>query len=212
MARKLKKSLPLIVQCPCCDYFTFREHDSGEVCPVCFWENCGLELEEHAQFFVASKSNDGKSLFDARVNFEKFGACGQEWTKKVCTISERSQFQKKERNSYALILKLCEWLRRADIPVAESAFPFFDWWGDDYHDFSQNPGFIGAMFYSSMEKSLFCLCPPEHRDVLIRTVGEVARNAKVPIKEFRSARFVEGGVKIVMTDFALSDNCSLADD
>lgn len=31
-------------QCPCCDYFTLDSRNDYEICPICFWEDDGLEI------------------------------------------------------------------------------------------------------------------------------------------------------------------------
>ena len=63
--------------CPCCGYYTYNvpsEEDCSYICPVCFLENDPfLSSEEEA-----SDCNHGISLKDARLNYQKYGACDKE--------------------------------------------------------------------------------------------------------------------------------------
>lgn len=47
--------------CPCCGGRTLTGQGSGEVCPVCFWEDGG--------------PNGGLTLTAARANYRAIGAC-----------------------------------------------------------------------------------------------------------------------------------------
>ena len=68
MARKYK--------CPCCGYYTLPERADGtyEICPVCFWEDDGLQLLNPN--FVGGANR--VSLNQGRKNFIDFGACEKE--------------------------------------------------------------------------------------------------------------------------------------
>lgn len=62
--------------CPCCGYLTMEEEERGsyDICPVCFWEDDGLQFDE-------PDDEDGAnhvSLNQARENFRRFGACDPE--------------------------------------------------------------------------------------------------------------------------------------
>lgn len=58
--------------CPCCAYLTLSEEPPGtfEVCPVCFWEDDAVQLEQPD---LAGGANT-VSLEEARHNFASFGA------------------------------------------------------------------------------------------------------------------------------------------
>ena len=38
--------MDLEYQCGCCDYFTVGVRGEWEICPVCFWEDDGFELDD----------------------------------------------------------------------------------------------------------------------------------------------------------------------
>ncbi len=59
-------------KCPCCGYYTFDKKPTNtfDFCPICFWEDDGLQLSNLA---YAGGAND-VSLIQARENFETFGA------------------------------------------------------------------------------------------------------------------------------------------
>lgn len=77
------------LQCPCCDYFTLGERAGYEICPICFWEDDGIDLDDIDEH---SGSNH-ISLREGRNNFEKFGACDSSMIKNVLTESERQKFK-----------------------------------------------------------------------------------------------------------------------
>ncbi|WP_199405237.1 MULTISPECIES: CPCC family cysteine-rich protein [Corallincola] len=82
----------LLMQCPCCDYFTLDQRDRYEICPVCYWEDEPL-LDERE----ASSANLGMALADARINFLAIGACYPSMKKHVLAESKRSMFQHIQR-------------------------------------------------------------------------------------------------------------------
>lgn len=59
-------------KCPCCHYYTFDEPvgDTYDICPICFWEDDGWQLENPDE---AGGANN-VSLKQARINFQQFGA------------------------------------------------------------------------------------------------------------------------------------------
>ncbi len=82
------------LQCPCCDYFSLGERGGYEICPICFWEDDGIDLgniDEHS-------GPNHISLRQGRQNFEQFGACDSTMVKNVLTESERQKFKFKKRN------------------------------------------------------------------------------------------------------------------
>ena len=57
-------------QCPCCEHYTLDEPDNTfQICPVCFWENDGVQLNDPDYEGGANKM----SLNQARKNFKEFG-------------------------------------------------------------------------------------------------------------------------------------------
>src|SRR4029453_12864516 len=58
--------------CPCCGYQVFSEPPgSYEICPICFWEDDGVQLAFPDLAGGANKC----SLIDAQKNFTNEGAC-----------------------------------------------------------------------------------------------------------------------------------------
>lgn len=59
-------------RCPCCGYYTL-EDDPGhfDICPVCFWEDDGIQSDNPDYGGGANVI----SLNQARENYKKFGAC-----------------------------------------------------------------------------------------------------------------------------------------
>ncbi|MCB9898394.1 MAG: hypothetical protein H6825_10355 [Planctomycetes bacterium] len=60
-------------QCPCCDYYALDARGRHDVCPVCFWEDDGVDLGDLDEVSSANHI----SLRRARANFERFGAADQ---------------------------------------------------------------------------------------------------------------------------------------
>lgn len=60
-------------QCPCCEYYTLDEGypNSFNICPVCFWEDDGVQFDERD---YEGGAND-VSLNQAKENFKKIRAC-----------------------------------------------------------------------------------------------------------------------------------------
>lgn len=63
-------------KCPCCGYFTLGERPSGtfNICPVCFWEDDGVQLNDPD--FSGGANN--VSLYQGKENYLKYGACEEE--------------------------------------------------------------------------------------------------------------------------------------
>ena len=59
-------------QCPCCGYYTLDERPDNtfQICPVCFWEDDGVQLNDPDYEGGANEM----SLNQARRNFKDFGA------------------------------------------------------------------------------------------------------------------------------------------
>ena len=80
-------------QCSCCDYFTLEERGGYEVCPICFWEDDGMDIDE-------ADTHSGPNhitLREGRQNFKKLGACDSAMVKNILTKSERKKFKLEER-------------------------------------------------------------------------------------------------------------------
>ena len=59
--------------CPCCGYLVFSEGPgSYEICPICFWEDDGLQLECATSL---SGGANHTTLYEAQRNFAALGAC-----------------------------------------------------------------------------------------------------------------------------------------
>ena len=62
--------------CPCCGYKTMMRpvggtHGTYDICPVCFWEDDGIQLADPDYEGGANRP----SLRQAQQNFIAFGAC-----------------------------------------------------------------------------------------------------------------------------------------
>ena len=83
-------------QCPCCDYISLPERGNYLICPICFWEDDGLDLD---QLDVSSGPNHGITLREGRANFAKFGACEQNMVQHVLSVDEREKFKREIRKT-----------------------------------------------------------------------------------------------------------------
>lgn len=82
-------------QCPCCDYISLPERGNYLICPICFWEDDGQDIDELDE---ESGPDHGITLRVGRENFTKFGACEKSMVKNIIPKEERSRFQYKPRN------------------------------------------------------------------------------------------------------------------
>ena len=83
------------LQCPCCDYFTLEERGGYDICPVCFWEDDGLDLnrlDDHS-------GPNHMTLRTGRVNFQKLGACDPNMLKHVLPKPEREKYRREIRTT-----------------------------------------------------------------------------------------------------------------
>lgn len=83
-------------QCPCCDYITLAERGSYEICPVCFWEDDGQDLDELDE---PSGPNHGLTLRQGRDNFMALGACEEGMVKHVLKPEQRARFRLESRDT-----------------------------------------------------------------------------------------------------------------
>lgn len=67
--------------CPCCGYKTFTEQPNGsyDICPVCFWEDDLIQLNDPTYEGGANRV----SLRQGQKNFIEFGACEREMIENV---------------------------------------------------------------------------------------------------------------------------------
>lgn len=80
-------------RCPCCDYLTLEERGQYAICPVCFWEDDGIDLPD---LDVHSGPNH-MTLRQGRQNFESFGACDRAMLPNVLPESSRSTIPRVRR-------------------------------------------------------------------------------------------------------------------
>lgn len=80
--------------CPCCDNVTLPERGNYLICPVCYWEDDGQNLDAIDE---TSLPNHGITLRTGRANFEKFGACEEAMVKNVVSIAGRNRFEHRPR-------------------------------------------------------------------------------------------------------------------
>ena len=60
-----------IHQCPACDYFSLSKRGEYDICPICFWEDDGRDLDTLDE--VSGPNH--LTLREARANFRNTGAC-----------------------------------------------------------------------------------------------------------------------------------------
>jgi len=93
-AKQYMEEITPAAQCPCCGYVTLPERGEYDICPVCFWEDDGIDDPD----FDPSLSPNHMTLRQGRQNFLKYGAYkNEEITIKVCVLpeSERKHFEKR---------------------------------------------------------------------------------------------------------------------
>ena len=83
-------------QCPCCDYYSLDERGAYEICPVCYWEDDGQDLD---QLDVVSGPNH-ITLRQARHNFALIGACDDAALALVADAQERAGLRREQRATY----------------------------------------------------------------------------------------------------------------
>lgn len=81
-------------QCPCCDYVSLPVRNRDLICPVCFWEDDGQDIDELDR---VSGPNHGISLRAGRRNFSAFGACESTMKQYVLSPEERLRFERRPR-------------------------------------------------------------------------------------------------------------------
>ncbi|MGM9508121.1 CPCC family cysteine-rich protein [Larkinella sp. GY13] len=68
-------------KCPCCGYLTLdvKADNTFQICPVCFWEDDGVQLNDPT--YEGGANNI--SLDQARENFKKYGAIEEQFKEYV---------------------------------------------------------------------------------------------------------------------------------
>jgi hypothetical protein len=82
-------------QCHCYDYVTLPERGMHLICPVCFPEDDGQDIDEIDQ---SSGPNTGITLREGRANFKRHGACAQRFVEDVLGDKERERFNHMPRS------------------------------------------------------------------------------------------------------------------
>jgi len=104
MAKKKRKQEPIWYTpadptprhlCPCCDFVTLPERANYLICPVCFWEDDGQDVDALDE---QSGPNHGITLRQGRTNFETLGACEEAMVKNVLPVEQRRRFEHRPRN------------------------------------------------------------------------------------------------------------------
>lgn len=81
-------------QCPCCDYITLAERNEYLICPICMWEDDGVEVDN----LDKESGANHMTLRQGRKNFQKFGACSEKMIPFVLSKKERKKFKYKKRD------------------------------------------------------------------------------------------------------------------
>jgi hypothetical protein len=121
-SKNRKNKEPKIFSCPCCDFIVFKNRGAQEICPVCYWEDDGADIDMPG---AVSVSNNMLTLTQARENFDSISACDKQWTSKVCSAAERATFDRVPRRTEARVFRLIEALEKLGIGVSRQAIGFF---------------------------------------------------------------------------------------
>jgi hypothetical protein len=91
--RSLESEMPRF-QCPCCDFFTLDARGEYDICPICFWEDDGIDIDRPD----SHSGPNHKTLREGRHNFQQIGACDPEMLPHVLPQSKWSRYQRQERS------------------------------------------------------------------------------------------------------------------
>ncbi|MDF1836912.1 MAG: CPCC family cysteine-rich protein [Planctomycetota bacterium] len=83
-------------QCPCCDYYSLARRGAHDICPVCYWEDDGTNLDGLNQVSSANHI----TLFEARQNFNTFGASDQAALSLVASAEQTAGLRREQRATY----------------------------------------------------------------------------------------------------------------
>ena len=92
MAKRHKAPRPRF-RCPCCDYVTLSQRGHYDICPVCFWEDDGGDIDRAD----AHSGPNHMTLREGRDNFERFGACEERFTSRVVSEEDRARLVRRPR-------------------------------------------------------------------------------------------------------------------
>jgi hypothetical protein len=67
------------IPCQCCGHLTISERGGYEICPVCFWEDDGVQ----ARYPDLAGGANKVSLIEAQANYRRIGACEEQMLKHV---------------------------------------------------------------------------------------------------------------------------------
>lgn len=82
-------------QCPCCDYFSLPTRGEYEICPICFWEDSGQDLDH-----IDMHSGPNRmTLREARATFIAMGACDRHSIRDALPEEKRAAFRRERRNA-----------------------------------------------------------------------------------------------------------------
>lgn len=81
-------------QCPCCDFVSLPERGNCLICPICFWEDDGVDLANLDGYSLPNHM----TLREGRANFTRTGACDEAMLKNVLPITKRNLFEHRPRN------------------------------------------------------------------------------------------------------------------
>lgn len=81
-------------QCPCCDYISLPERGEWLICPICFWEDGGMDVDD----LDSESPSNGITLREGRSNFKEFGACEVRLLPSVLPVGQRKEYQHRPRN------------------------------------------------------------------------------------------------------------------
>lgn len=77
-------------QCPACEYLSLSKRGDYDICPVCSWEDSGLDVDDLDRV----SGPNGITLRQGRENFRLLGACDSRSVASVLTEKERYRFRR----------------------------------------------------------------------------------------------------------------------
>ena len=75
-------------RCPCCDHVSLPERGTYLICPICFWEDDGGDIDD----LDTISGPNRMTLRAARKNFRRIGACAPEMLKHVLPDAKRREY------------------------------------------------------------------------------------------------------------------------
>lgn len=80
-------------QCPCCDFFSLSRRAAHEICPVCYWEDDGQDLDRIDEVSAPNHI----TLRSARRNFLDHGASDPAAVSLVAPPTARAGLRREQR-------------------------------------------------------------------------------------------------------------------